>query len=86
MAKWTAKNKSNARLMIPSTRRTATELSNTPAPTETQKAQMKSPVHAPRPIGQADQNPPPRSLGNKPRRIISALIGPGGHATDQPRM
>src|SRR5438874_8287798 len=23
---------------------------------------MKSPVHAPRPIGQADQNPPPRSL------------------------
>src|SRR5438105_14884453 len=47
---------------------------------------MKSPVHAPRPIGQADQNPPPRSFGNRPRRIISALIGPGGHATDQPRI
>jgi hypothetical protein len=35
-------------------------------------------VHAPNPIGHADQNPPPRSFGNKPRRIISALIGPGG--------
>src|SRR5438105_10371670 len=33
--------------------------------------------HAPRPIGQADQNPPPRSFGSKPRRIISASIGPG---------
>src|SRR5437588_7985357 len=77
MAKWTAKNKSSARLTIASTRRISTELSRAPAPTETPKAQMKSPVHAPRPIGQADQNPPPRSFGSRPRRIISASIGPG---------
>src|SRR6476619_5765819 len=86
MAKRTARKKSSARLTIASKRRISTELSRAPAPTETPKAQMKSPVHAPRPIGQADQNPPPRSFGSKPRRIISALIGPGGQASDQPRM
>jgi hypothetical protein len=32
-----------------------------------------------------DQKPPPCSRGSNPRRIISALTGPGGHATDQPR-
>jgi len=46
---------------------------------------MKSPVHAPRPTCQVDQKPPPPSRGSKPRRIISAFTGPGGHATDQPR-
>src|SRR5438552_12683528 len=67
-------------------RRIAIELRSAPAPSETQNAQRKSPVHAPRPIGQAPQNPPPRSFGSRPRRIISALIGPGGQATDQPRI
>jgi hypothetical protein len=43
-------------------------------------------VQAPSAIGHAAQKPPPRAFGNNPRRIISALIGPGGHATDQPRM
>jgi diaminopimelate epimerase len=47
---------------------------------------MKSPLHAPSPIGHADQKPPPRSFGSNVRRIISAFTGPGGHATDQPRM
>ena len=56
-----------------------------PAPMETQKAQRKSPQHAPRPMGHADQKPPPRSFGRRPRRIISALTGPGGQAPDQPR-
>ena len=31
-----------------------------------------------------DQNCRSGFFGNKPRRIISALIGPGGQATDQP--
>jgi hypothetical protein len=37
-----------------------------------------------KPIGHADQNPPPPSFGKKPRRRISALAGLGGQATDQP--
>src|SRR5437588_6709569 len=77
MAKRTARNKSSVRLTIASTRRIPTELSRVPAPTETPKAQMKSPVHAPRPVGQAVQNPPPRFSGSKPRRIISAINRPG---------
>src|SRR5437762_12653214 len=40
---------------------------------------------APTPVSQAAQDPPPHPFGNKPRRIISLLIGPGGQATDQPR-
>ncbi len=42
-------------------------------------------MHAPSPTPQADQKPPPALAGINIRRIISALIGPGGHATDQPR-
>ena len=45
----------------------------------------KSPQQAPIPSGHADQNPPPWFFGKRPRRIISALTGPGGQATDQPK-
>jgi len=80
-----AKTKSSVRLTIAKACRMDGEFRSAPAPSETDSAHMKSPVHAPRPIGHADQNPPPRSFGIKPRRIISAFTGPGGQATDQPR-
>src|SRR4051812_42775704 len=60
-------------------------LNNVPAPVMTASAQRKSPVQAPRPSRHALQNPPPWARGRSVRRSISALIGPGGHATDQPR-
>ena len=81
----TAKTKNSVRLTPAKACRMDGEFRSAPAPSETERAHMKSPVHAPRPIGHADQNPPPRCLGIKPRRIISAFTGPGGQATDQPR-
>src|SRR5205823_12066496 len=78
------KTKSSVRLTPARACRMDGEFRSAPAPSETDSAHMKSPVHAPRPIGHADQNPPPRCLGTKPRRIISAFTGPGGQATDQP--
>src|SRR5947207_10823798 len=61
------------------------EFRNAAAPRGPYSAHLISPGHPPRPIGHADQNPPPRCFGIKPRRIISAFTGPGGQATDQPR-
>src|SRR5437870_13818366 len=77
------KTKSSVRLTPATACRMDGEFRSAPAPSETDSAHMKSPEHAPRPIGHADQNPPPRRLGIKPRRIISAFTGPRGQATDQ---
>src|SRR6266581_130160 len=74
----------STRLIVPSTVRTPGLLSSAPAPAATAKAQIKSPVHAPNPTRHVSQNPPPRSRGGNPRRIISAFTGPGGQATDRP--
>ncbi len=65
--------------MNPSTGRTPRTSINTPAPSDTATAHRKSPEHAPRPNDHAGQKPRSRL-----RRTISALIGPGGHATDHP--
>ena len=43
-------------------------------------------MHAPRPICHAGQKPPPCARGVTLRRNISALTGPGGQATDHPRI
>jgi hypothetical protein len=74
----------SARLTIPSTVLTPGWFSKAPAPVATAKAQAKSPMHAPSPTLQVCQKPPPWSLESNPRRIISALTGPGGQATDHP--
>ena len=70
--------------MIPSARCSRGEASNAPAPAATPNAHRKSPVQAPSPSCHAAQKPPPCPRGRSARRIISALIGPGGQATDQP--
>jgi len=66
--------------------RTCGLLRRAPAPAVTANAQRKSAEQAPSPTRHADQKPPPCWRGSNPRRIISALTGPGGHATDQPSM
>src|SRR5437667_11403193 len=79
------KTKSSVRLTPATACRMDGEFRSAPAPSETESAHMKSPVHAPRPIGHAEQNPPPRCLVIKPRRLITAFTGPGGQGTDKPR-
>src|SRR5213075_540680 len=79
-----ARTSSTARLTTPRIIRTRGVFMIAPAPADAPKAQMESPVHAPKPIRHEAQKPPPSDLGCNPRRIISALTGPGGHATDQP--
>src|SRR2546425_565354 len=79
-----ARTNKSARLIMPRTSRTFGLFRSTPAPAATLSAQRKSPVQAPSPTRHVAQNPPPCSRGSKPRRIISAFTGPGGHATDQP--
>ena len=74
-----ARNNSNPTLTTPSTGRTPCTSINTPAPSDTATAHRKSPEHAPNPSDHAGQKP-----RSRPRRTISALIGPGGQATDQP--
>src|SRR4030095_14734627 len=85
-AKLKARKKRSKKLITPSARWSRGEARSAPAPAATPKAQMKSPVQAPRPSCHAAQNPPPCARGSKARRIISALIGPGGQATDHPRI
>ena len=50
-----------------------------PTPSETPSAHSASPDAAPASTARPDNNAP-----DEERRAISALIGPGGHATDQP--
>src|SRR5438045_7432629 len=86
LAKTNPRNRSNIRLTTASSCRMNGAFNTAPAPNETPRAQMKSPTQAPIPTTQAGQKPPPFRDGNNPRRIISALTGPGGQETDQPRM
>src|SRR5271170_8225270 len=53
---------------------------STPTPSETRTAHRASALQAPSRRVNPAQKPPARQ-----RRAISALIGPGGQATDQPR-
>ena len=80
-----ARNRRSTKLTTARTCRTRGVLRSAPAPVMTAIAQRKSPVHAPSPSCHAAQNPPPCCAGMTLRRSISALTGPGGHATDHPR-
>ena len=66
-------------LVTPSTVVTPGIVASLDAPKPTASAHRKSPDTAPSPTTHACQKPRASA-----RRIISALIGPGGHATDQP--